>query len=142
MKSEIVGLAPGLTGQVEVVVAGEHTAPHVGSGQVAVLATPVLVNLLEAAALAAAERFVPAGHQTVGTRLDVQHFAATPVGMHVTAHAEVTEVNGRVITFKLWAEDEVEPIGSGTHERVIINLERFDVRMQAKIKNREPSVKR
>ena len=135
-------LAPGLTGKIEITVGEEHTAPHVGSGQVHVLATPVLVNLLEAAALAACERFVSAGHQTVGTRLDVQHFAATPVGMHVAAHAEVTGVKGRVITFKLWAEDEVEPIASGTHERVIINLERFDVRMQAKIKNRVPSVKR
>jgi len=142
MSSAVEGLVPGLTGKVDIVVADEHTAPHVGSGQVHVLATPVLVNLLEAAALAAAERFVPAGNQTVGTRLDVQHFAATPVGMHVTAHAEVTAVNGRVITFRLWAEDEVEPIGSGTHERVIINLERFDARMQDKIKNHVPSVKR
>jgi len=142
MSSSIEGLAPGLAGKMEIVVADTHTAPHVGSGQVHVLATPVLVNLLEAAALAAAERFVPAGHQTVGTRLDVQHFAATPVGMHVTAHAEVTAVNGRVITFRLWAEDEVENIGAGTHERVIINLERFDARMQEKIKNHVPSVKR
>jgi predicted thioesterase len=140
--SSVEGLVPGLTGKIEIVVAEEHTAPHVGSGQVHVLATPVLVNLLEAAALEAAERFVPPGHQTVGTRLDVQHFAATPVGMHVAAHAEVVEVKGRVITFKLWAEDEVEPIGGGTHERVIINLERFDVRMQDKIKNHVPSVKR
>jgi predicted thioesterase len=135
-------LQPGLAGNVEITVGEEHTAPHVGSGQVHVLATPVLVNLLEAAALAACERFVAAGHQTVGTRLDVQHFAATPVGMRVGAHAEVMEVKGRVITFKLWAEDEVEPIGAGTHERVIINLERFDVRMQAKIKDRVPSVRR
>ena len=140
--SNTEGLAPGLAGKVEITVGEEHTAPHVGSGQVHVLATPVLVILLEAAALAACERFVPAGHQTVGTRLDVQHFAATPVGMHVAAHAEVTEVKGRVITFKLWAEDEVEPIATGTHERVIINLERFDVRMQNKIKNRVPSVRR
>jgi fluoroacetyl-CoA thioesterase len=136
------GLVPGLTGNIEITVGEEHTAPHVGSGQVHVLATPVLVNLLEAAALAACERFVASGHQTVGTRLDVQHFAATPVGMRVGAHAEVTGVQGRVITFRLWAEDEVEAIGAGTHERVIINLERFDVRMQAKIKDRVPSVKR
>jgi predicted thioesterase len=141
MSSAIEGLVPGLTADVEITVAGEHTAPHVGSGQVHVLATPVLVNLFEAAALAAAEKFVPAGHQTVGTRLDVQHFAATPVGMRASAHAEVTAVNGRVITFRLWAEDEVEAIGAGTHERVIINLERFDARMQAKIRNHVPSVK-
>jgi predicted thioesterase len=136
------GLKAGLAGKIEITVANQHTAPHVGSGQVHVLATPVLVNQLEAAALEAAERFVPAGHQTVGTHLDVRHFAATPVGMRATAHAEVTAVNGRVITFRLWAEDEIEPIAEGTHERVIINLERFDARMQDKIKNRVPSVKR
>jgi fluoroacetyl-CoA thioesterase len=136
------GLVPGLAGKVEITVANEHSAPHVGSGKVHVLATPVLVNLLEAAALQAAERFVPAGSQTVGTHLDVKHVAATPMGMQVTAHAEVTEVNGRVIKFKLWAEDEVEHIGGGTHERVIINLEKFDARMQEKIRNHTPSVKR
>ncbi|HEY4375151.1 MAG TPA: thioesterase family protein [Burkholderiales bacterium] len=139
---QLEGLVPGLTGKVEIVVGEEHTAPHVGSGQVHVLATPVLVNLLEAAALQAAESYVPAGHQTVGIHLDVEHFAATPVGMRVTARAEVIEVKGRKISFKLSAEDEVETIGGGTHERVIINLERFDVRMQDKIKKHVPSVKR
>jgi predicted thioesterase len=74
-------LHSGLTGHAELVVGKEHTAPHVGSGAVPVLATPVLVNLLEAAALDAAERYVPAGQQTVGIRLDIRHFAATPVGM-------------------------------------------------------------
>jgi predicted thioesterase len=106
------------------------------------LATPVLSNLWEAAALDAAERFVPAGHQTVGTLLSLRHLAATPVGMRVTACAEVVKVEGRVITFRLWANDEVEPIGEGTHERVMINLDKFDTRMGAKILRRTPSVRR
>lgn len=132
----------GLAGQVDITVAEEHTAPHVGSGQVRVLATPVLVNLLEAAALKAVEQFVPQGHQTVGTQLNVKHGAATPVGMKVSAHAEVTRVEGRVLTFRIWAEDEVEPIGEGEHQRVIINLDKFDQRMGAKIVRRIPSVRR
>lgn len=138
----IEALRAGLAGEVGITVGEEHTAPHVGSGQVRVLATPVLTNLLEAAALQAAERHVPAGHQTVGTRLELRHFAATPVGMKVTAHAEITHVSGRVLTFRIWAEDEVESVGEGTHERVIINLDRFDARMNAKIIDRKPSVAR
>lgn len=136
------GLVPGLAAKVEITVAEEHTAPHVGSGQVRVLATPVLTNLLEAAALEAAEPHVPAGHQTVGTLLSLRHTAATPVGMKVSAHAEVTKVEGRIVTFRLWAADEVEPIAEGTHERVIINLDKFDARMGAKILRRQPSVRR
>lgn len=135
-------IVPGLTGELDITVAEEHTAPHVGSGQVRVLATPVLVNLLEAAALKAMEHFVPAGHQTVGTVLNVRHLAATPVGMKVTAHAQVTRVEGRVLTFRVWADDEVEPVGEGEHQRVIINLDKFDQRMGAKIVRRIPSVKR
>jgi predicted thioesterase len=138
----IEALHTGLAGEVCITVGEEHTAPHVGSGQVRVLATPVLTNLLEAAALQAAERHVSAGYQTVGTRLELRHFAATPVGMKVTAHAEITNVSGRVLTFRIWAEDEVEPVGEGTHERVIINLDRFDQRMNAKINDRKPSVVR
>ena len=135
-------LQPGLSASVGITVAEEHTAPHVGSGQVRVLATPVLVNLLEAAALKAVEHLIPEGHQTVGTQLNVKHMAATPVGMQVKAHAEVTKVEGRMLAFRVWAEDEVEPIGEGEHLRVIINLDKFDARMGAKIVRRIPSVKR
>ena len=135
-------IKPGLAGEIDVTVAEEHTAPHVGSGQVRVLATPVLVNLLEAAALKAAEHFVPEGHQTVGTLLNVRHLAATPVGMKVKAQAVVTKVEGRMLTFRVWADDEVEAIGEGEHQRVIINLDKFDQRMGAKIVRRIPSVKK
>ena len=78
-------LQPGLKGHVEIAVSDEQTAPHVGSGRVHVLATPVMVNLMEAAALQAVEGLLPAGHQIVGTHLDITHTAATPVGMRVKA---------------------------------------------------------
>jgi len=87
-------ILPGLTGTAEIVVGTRDTAPHVGSGKIGVLATPIMVNLMEAAALQAVERFMPPGHQTVGTHLDVKHFAATPVGLRVIAHAELVKVEG------------------------------------------------
>ena len=126
-------LKPGLTGTAEIVVGTRDTAPHVGSGKIGVLATPIMVNLMEAAALQAVERFMPAGYQTVGTHLDVKHFAATPVGLRVRAEAELVKVEGRTLTFRLRAADEREAIGEGVHERLIINVERFDQRMQRKL---------
>jgi len=129
-----MNIRPGLKASTEIVVGEEHTAPHVGSGRVHVLATPVMVNLMEAAALKAVEGLLPAGHQTVGTHLDVTHTAATPVGMRVRAYAELTKVEKRTLTFRVHAEDEKERIGEGVHERIIINLERFDQRMQEKLK--------
>jgi fluoroacetyl-CoA thioesterase len=131
--ADLSALKVGLTGTAELVVAPEHTAPRVGSGMVAVLATPVMINLIEAAALAAAERLLPAGHQSLGIHLDVRHFAATPVGMRVTATAEVTAIDGRTIAFKVEARDEREPIGDGTHQRVVVNVDRFDQRVQRKL---------
>ena len=125
-------LRTGLTGAAEIVVGEEHTAPFVGSGRVRVLATPVMINLMEAAALDAVERLLPAGHQSLGIRLDVRHYAATPVGMRVRATAEVVRVEGRTVYFKVRAEDERELIGEGSHERVVVNLERFDKRVQDK----------
>ncbi len=123
----------GLKGSTEIMVGTRDTAPHVGSGKIKVLATPVLVMLLEEAALHAVEGLLPVGWQTVGTRLDVSHTAATPVGMRVVAHAEVTRVEGRKLTFRVWADDALERIGEGVHERIIVNVERFDVRTQDKI---------
>ncbi len=126
-------IKPGMTGTAELVVGEEHTAPRVGSGKIRVLATPVMINLIEAAALKAAEHLLPAGHQSLGTLLNVKHFAATPVGMRIKATALVTRVEGRNIYFDVSAEDEKEPIGGGTHERVVVNVERFDKRVQRKI---------
>ena len=127
-------LAPGLVGKVDLIVGDEHTAPSIGSGKVRVLATPVMINLIEAAALAAIEHLLPAGYQSLGTHLDVRHLAATPVGMKVRATAEVTKVDGRTVTFKVSAADEKEPIGDGVHERVVVNVEKFDQRVQRKLR--------
>jgi len=126
-------LSPGLIGKVELVVGDEHTAPSIGSGKVRVLATPVMINLIEAAALAAIEHLLPAGYQSLGTHLDVRHLAATPVGMKVTATAEVTRVDGRTVFFRVNARDEIDLIGDGSHERVVVNVAKFDLRVQRKL---------
>jgi len=126
-------LSPGLKGAAELVVAGEHTAPRVGSGRVHVLATPVMINLIEAAALAAIEHLLPQGYQSLGTRLDIRHFAATPVGMRVRADVEIEKVEGRSVTFRVSVADEKEPVGDGTHERMVVNVSRFDVRVKDKV---------
>ena len=123
----------GLTGSAELVVGEEHTAPRVGRGRVHVLATPVMINLIEAAALKAVEHLLPAGYQSLGTRLDIRHYAATPVGMRVTATAELAQIDRRTLQFRVEAHDEKEPIGDGTHERVVVNVERFDSRVQKKL---------
>ena len=126
-------LRTGLKGSAELVIGEEHTAPFVGSGRVRVLATPVMINLMEAAALDAVEKLLPSGHQSLGIHLDVRHYAATPVGMRVRATAELTSVDGRTLAFRVEARDEKELIGDGTHLRVVVNVARFDARVQAKI---------
>ena len=126
-------IQPGVSGSAQLVVGEEHTAPRVGSGKVHVLATPVMINLIEAAALAAIEHLLPAGHQSLGTRLDVRHIAATPVGMKIFASATVESVSGRTVTFRVEARDEKDLIGDGTHERVVVNVEKFDQRVQRKL---------
>jgi fluoroacetyl-CoA thioesterase len=131
--ADLSKLRVGLKGSAEIIVGDEHTAPRVGSGRVRVLATPVMINVMEAAALDAVENLLPAGHQSLGTRLDVGHYAATPVGMRLTATAEVTRIDGRNIEFRVEAFDEKERVGDGTHVRVVVNVERFDARVQAKL---------
>src|SRR5580700_3962223 len=133
---DLSSLQPGATGTAHLVVGAEHTAPSIGSGKVPVLATPVMINLFEAAALAAVEHLLPAGHQSLGIKLDVSHTAATPVGLRVTATAEVLHVEGRTITFRVEARDEFEPIGGGAHQRVVVSVARFDERVQRKLAGR------
>lgn len=128
-----IDIAAGTKGTATLVVGPEHTAPRVGSGRIAVLATPVMINVIEAAALAACEHLLQAGHQSLGIHLDVRHIAATPVGMEITATAEVLKVDGRTIWFRVDVHDEKELIGDGLHERVVVNVERFDARVQKKL---------
>ena len=130
---DLSGLRPGLKGTAQILVGVEHTAPSIGSGKVPVLGTPVMINVIEAAALAAVEHLLPAGHQSLGIHLDVRHFAATPIGMHVIATAELIAIEGRTLSFRVEARDDKEPIGGGSHQRVIVNVARFDERVQRKL---------
>ena len=131
--TDLSNLKIGLKGHAEILVGDAQTAPRVGSGRVRVLATPVMINMMEAAALDAIESLLPPGHQSLGTRLDVGHYAATPVGMTLRATAEVTKIDGRNVEFRVEAFDDRERVGDGTHARVVVNVDRFDRRIQRKL---------
>ena len=101
------------------------TAAEVGSGSLLVYATPCMVALMEGAACEALEGAVPEGKTTVGIELAIAHISATPVGMEVRAEAEVTDVEGSIITFQVTAYDEAGKIGEGTHKRAIVTTQKF-----------------
>lgn len=122
----------GMKGRAETVVTPENTAQAAGSGLVPVFATPHMIALMEGAAVNAIQGCLAPDEGSVGTRLDVTHDAATPIGMKVWAEAEVTAVEGRKLTFAVAAYDEVERIGGGIHERFLIKPEKFLSRVQAK----------
>ncbi|MEM7178879.1 MAG: thioesterase family protein [Pseudomonadota bacterium] len=124
----------GLTGTADMIVGTNDTAPRVGSGVIPVLATPMMINLMEEAALAAVEHLLPTGKQSLGTHLAVSHVAATPTGMKVTATAELKEVDGRELTFWITAHDEQDLIGEGEHRRVVVTAASFQERINAKAK--------
>src|SRR3546814_8738399 len=108
---------PGLTGHAEMMVGTSDTAPRIGSGRIAVLATPKMINLIEEAALAAIEHLLPDGKQSLGTQIDVSHVAATPVGMTVKAEGELLEVNGRKLLFAVRANEEMDLIGRSEEQQ-------------------------
>ncbi len=91
-----------------------------------------MIMVMENAALNAIKAYLEPGESAVGTRVDIKHLAATPVGMHVTGEAEVTHVDGRRLEFNVRAKDENEPIGEGTHERMIVDVARLAKRLEAK----------
>jgi fluoroacetyl-CoA thioesterase len=97
-----------------------------------VFATPMMVLALENAALNAIRDFLDVGESAVGTAINIRHLAATPVGHQVTAKAEVTGIDGRRIMFNVRAFDEHEQIGSGTHERIVVDRARFDAKLALK----------
>ena len=97
-----------------------------------VFATPMMVTAMENAALNAVRNYLDAGESAVGTAVNIRHLAATPAGHRVTAEAEVTKVDGRRIEFKVSARDEIEEIGNGTHERMVVDMARIDQKLQAK----------
>ena len=115
----------GMKGEVGTTVEREDTAMEVGSGSLLVYATPCMVALMEGAACEAIAEALGENQTTVGTMLNIEHISATPVGLDVRAVAEVTAVDGKVITFDVKAYDEAGEIGHGTHKRVIINSQKF-----------------
>ena len=124
-------LTPGIKGEATTTVVHENTAAAVGAGGVEVFGTPMMIALMENAAWAAVADELDAGHVTVGTVVNVKHLAATPLGQRVRAVAELTEVEGRRLVFKVEAYDEKQKIGEGLHERFIVHLERFLGRITA-----------
>jgi fluoroacetyl-CoA thioesterase len=131
-----MAIEAGLVGEVEVVIQPADTADALGNTGVHVLATPRLVSLLELAAIRAVEAHLPAGAGTVGTRIDVRHLAATPVGMRATIRATLRQIDGRRLVFDIEGHDEVERIVEGTHERFQIDLARFLERIRTKGRDR------
>ena len=123
----------GARGSFSLVVMADHLANRFKDATLPpVLATPVMIMMMENAALNAIKPYLDAGESAVGTRVDVQHLAATPAGRTVTAEAQVTRVAGRQVGFRIEAADGVTRIGIGTHERMVIDLARFVERLNAK----------
>lgn len=115
----------GMKAVVEADVERADTAAEVGSGDLLVYATPCMVALMEGAACEAICDALPERQTTVGISLNIEHLSATPVGMEVRAEAQVTAVEGKVITFEVHAFDESGEIGRGTHKRCIVNSQKF-----------------
>jgi predicted thioesterase len=123
----------GMRGEAASFVEREDTAQEVGSGSLMVYATPCMVALMEGAACEAIAEAIPEDKTTVGIELNISHLAATPVGMDVRAEAEVTAVEGNIITFIIAAYDEAGKIGEGTHKRAIVTAQRFLDKAYAKL---------
>ena len=128
MKVEI-----GMKGEVSTMAEREDSALEVGSGSLLVYATPCMVALMEGAACEAIAEGLDEGETTVGIELNIKHVAATPVGMEVRAEAEVTAVEGKIVSFSLRAYDEAGLIGEGTHKRALVNSQRFLDKTYAKL---------
>lgn len=124
----------GTTNEMTWTVEREHLASAFGSGLVEVLATPVLVGFCEECARTMVDRLLPPGRKTVGTSIRLDHLAATPLGMRVTVTATLVEIDRRRLRFEIEARDEVEPVGRATHERFVIDSDRFEQRIREKTK--------
>ena len=128
-------LQPGRIGTAALIVTEQHTAPKLGSGRAPVFGSPAMAALIEAAAVACVEDQLAEGQETLGIHLDVEHMAATPIGLEVTATAELIEVAGRKLVFNVEARDARELIGRGRHTRIIVDSARFRAKVAAKLQN-------
>jgi len=123
----------GQTHTVTTVVDESNTAGAMASGAVPVFGTPMMIALMEDAALQLAAKYLEAGKTTVGTRIEVSHTAATPIGMRVEATAKLEKIDGKLLTFSMTASDEAEPIGEGTQIRAIVDEKKFLDRTNSKL---------
>ncbi len=122
-------LQPGMSNEMEYLVTKNDATDHFKAG-FPVFATPVMINWMEQTALKLCQQVLPKGYDTVGTFVNVKHLAATPVGMQVRVIAEIEEVNGKMLVFKVKAYDEKTKIGEGTHGRAIIDVQKFVSRLK------------
>jgi fluoroacetyl-CoA thioesterase len=127
-----MGLEPGATNTIVIVVDASMTADRFGNTGIQVLATPMLVSYFELAAHQLAMPALAPGQGTVGSHIDIRHLAATPIGMRVTFRATLTQRNGRRLVFRVQANDEHELVGEGTHERFVVDMQRFMGRIATK----------
>ncbi len=127
-----MAIAIGLKGHAETVVIESNTAAALGSGLVPVYATPAMITLMEEASSNSLLPYLENGQSSVGISVNITHESATPIGMKVWAETEVSEVNGKQITFTVSAYDEAGLIGHGTHKRAIITVDRFLTKVEQK----------
>lgn len=125
-------ISVGTSHSKSVTVTSEMTVAHFHDNMPEVYGTPMMIYLMEVTATEAIQKFLPEGWTTVGTVVNIKHLAATPVGLTVTARAEVVAVNDRLVTFTVEAHDGLEKIGEGTHVRAAIQLEKFEKRVKQK----------
>jgi len=128
-------LKPGLAAEKTVTVTDKNTARACGSGGLNVYSTPAMITLMEDASLSAVQSLLPPGWSTVGTELNVKHLSATPLGLKVSARAELLSISGRALSFKVEAFDEAGKIGEGAHSRYIIENEKFMAKTAGKKAN-------
>ena len=133
-------LTIGIKGSADLLVTEHLTAKEVGSGTVAVLATPMMIALMEKTCLLSVRPFLDEGQDTVGTQVHVSHTAATPIGMRVYCDSELIEIDRRRLVFRVTARDDAGVVGEGTHERFVIDTERFQAKALAR--NQEPTTKK
>jgi fluoroacetyl-CoA thioesterase len=115
-------LVPGLKAELIVTVDDELVVKHMGGE--GVLSTPAMIGLMERAGIEAVQAYLPDGHTSVGFEVNVKHFGATPKGKKVTVRAELLEIDGRKLRFKVEAHDEDKKVGDGTHRRAIVAIQR------------------
>ena len=134
----MTGLAPGMTFEKTITVTEEHTPRHLAESGLLVFSTPSMVALVEETALGGVQPYLAAGESTVGTRIELRHLAASPIGMKITARCTIAEIDRRRLAFSVEVHDEIEKVGEGTHERFIVEAAKQRERVERKAGLKRP----